>query len=143
MWQKGFWDFVNSKHDCNFCSDYTVQEHFSSSWVGQVPIWWKLKPQLWMDAFTIMLLQILHRWALPRLHFQRLHQKLSEVLTTYFHEKTIPNSKFFKFASIRIPQKSKQIWLIWLVKNSRFDWVFVKSCGYQLNSQSAHWNPKR
>ena len=30
MWQKGFWEFLNFKHDCNFCSDYTVQEHFSS-----------------------------------------------------------------------------------------------------------------
>ena len=32
MWLKGFWDFLNFKHDCNFRSDFTIQEHFSSSW---------------------------------------------------------------------------------------------------------------
>ena len=34
MWQKGFWKFLNFKHDCNFRSDYTVQEHFSSPWLN-------------------------------------------------------------------------------------------------------------
>ena len=35
MWQKGSWKFLNFKHDCNFRSDYTVQEHFSSSCLEQ------------------------------------------------------------------------------------------------------------
>ena len=37
MWQEGFWEFLNFKHDCNFCSDYTVQEHFSSSCLTYLP----------------------------------------------------------------------------------------------------------
>ena len=26
MWQKGFWEFLNFKHDCKFCSDITVRD---------------------------------------------------------------------------------------------------------------------
>ena len=30
---KGFWKFLNFKHDCNFPSEYTVQSNFSSPWL--------------------------------------------------------------------------------------------------------------